>query len=124
MKILDLSDTIAAIHVHLRRSQIAELRRAYVRQGEELVPTGQVQWFIQDRDALKRLVVLSCADKDRSISLGTAVAAAPEHLKVHRLLELMTPSELEAICGLLNSDLACDTRSRLSADSGAPLDYA
>lgn len=102
MDVICLVSTIADIQVQLRVLGIAELRRAYVRQGDDLIPTGQVQWFIKDLARLKRLLVESCETRDRAISLGLEISQSPEELKIHRLLELADADELLAMADNLH----------------------
>ena len=100
MGVVDLQAPIASIGANCQRLGLTRLQRAHRRNGDELIPTGEVRWQILDAEQLKRYLLKSVG-RERAIAIGSEVAAVDEELKYHRMVELMRADELLAMSEVL-----------------------
>ena len=96
MGVTYLGDAISGIYNSLSDQGIARMQREFKPVEGEMVPTGNVRWQICDVNALKAALVGSIG-KDKAIALGARLQGTEEPLKLHRLIELMSPEELTAM---------------------------
>ena len=97
---MDLSDEITELGTLAQRQGYVRFQREHVRQGDQLIPTGNCRWLIMDKQGLKQWVV-RVLGKERAIEIGQITSTAEEGLKFYRMVEVLNPHEL----GLLSDAL-------------------